>query len=224
MPSQKLLKRLALFVLVLGCLGFAVAAVVWLLQRQFDMTVQIALAFGVLGLAVAALLDPATPLTWLQGRQARYGSNVVLMSLAFAGILGILNYLVINGPVPADWKRKDLTQDQSNTLSAETLAAIKALPGPVKAVGFYTPSAVSQQDSAKRLTWSFRDPVEATVAAEIAREHLRGIGLLAPDATESLLSHHPFSAAPPVLDPDERLHPCIPPVLLVPDLYVSDWN
>ena len=177
MPSQKLLKRLAPVALILGCLGLLTAAVVWLLNRQFDSTVKIALAFGVLGLAVAALLDPETLLNFLRGRQARYGSNVVLMTVAFAGILVILNYLAVNAPLPAEWKRKDLTQDQTNTLSAETLTAIKAVPAPVKVVGFFSTSAASQRDSAKRLldqyqaasggkiTYEFHDPLgEPTLA------------------------------------------------------------
>jgi ABC-type uncharacterized transport system involved in gliding motility auxiliary subunit len=177
MPSQKLLKRLAPVAVILGFLGLLVAAVVWLLQRQFDSTVKIALAFGVLGLAVAALLDPETVLQWLRGRQVRYGSNVALMTVAFAGILLILNYLAVNGPLPAEWKRKDLTQDQANTLSSETLTAIKAVPAPVRVVGFFSTSAASQRDSAKRLldqyqtasngkiTYEFHDPLgEPTLA------------------------------------------------------------
>jgi ABC-type uncharacterized transport system involved in gliding motility auxiliary subunit len=171
MPSQNLLKRLAPIAVILCSLGLLVAAVVWLLQRQFDSTVKIALAFGVLGFAVAALLDPETVLSWLRGRQARYGSNVALMTVALAGILLILNYLAVNGPLPAEWKRKDLTQDQTNTLSSETLTAINALPAPARVVGFFSTSAASQQASAKRLldqyqtasngkiTYEFHDPL-----------------------------------------------------------------
>jgi ABC-type uncharacterized transport system involved in gliding motility auxiliary subunit len=172
MPSQKLLKQLVPLAIVLGFLGLAAAAVIWLLQRQFDMSVRLALAFGVLAFAVAVLLDPGTVLTWLQGRQARYGSNVVLMSLAFVGILGIVNYLIINGPLPTDWKRKDLTQDQSNTLSPETVAAIQALPAPVKAIGFFTASAVSQKDSAKRLL----DQYQALANGRFTSEYLDPVG------------------------------------------------
>ncbi len=182
MPSQKLLKRLAPVAVALGFLGLLAAAVIWLLQRQFDTSVKIALAFGVLGFAVAALLDPGTVSRWLRGRQARYGSNVVLMTLAVLGILGILNYLVDDtGLLPASWKRVDLTQDQTNTLSAETLAAIKALPAPVQAIGFFSTSAGSQRDSAKKLldqyqvasngkfTYEFHDPLgDPTLAREYA--------------------------------------------------------
>ena len=58
------------------------------------------------------------------GRQARYGSNAVIMSIAFAGILIIGNVLAYQNPVPV----ADLTEDQVNTLAPETLAAIQKLP------------------------------------------------------------------------------------------------
>jgi ABC-type uncharacterized transport system involved in gliding motility auxiliary subunit len=173
MASQKFLKSLAPIAVGLGVLGLLAAAVIWLLQRQFDMSVRLALAFGVLGFAVAALLAPETVLKWLRGRQARYGSNVVLMTVAFAGIVGIVNYLVISGPLPTEWKRKDFTQDQSNTLSAETLAAVKALPAPVKALGFYSTAVASQKDSAKRLLDQYQ---QAAAAGQFTYEFLDPVG------------------------------------------------
>ncbi len=168
----KSLKAFAPAGVVVGFCGLLAAAVIWLLNRQFDTSVRVALAVGVLGFALAAMFDPAAVLRWAQGRQARYGGNVVVMTIALGGILVILNYLVINGPIPPEWKRQDFTQDQANTLSPETLAAIKALPAPVKAIGFFSSSAGSQKESAKRLldqyqltagggkfTYEFHDPL-----------------------------------------------------------------
>jgi ABC-type uncharacterized transport system involved in gliding motility auxiliary subunit len=171
MSSLKSLKTWAVVALILGLGALLVAAVIWLLNRQFDNSVRIALAVGVLGLALALLFNPGAAQRWLQGRQARYGTNVVLMTLALVGILGIVYYLVLNGPLPPEWKHKDFTQDQSNTLSPETLAAIQQMPGAVKAVGFYSTNFASQEATTQKLlaqykaaakgnfTYEFHDPV-----------------------------------------------------------------
>jgi ABC-type uncharacterized transport system involved in gliding motility auxiliary subunit len=171
MSNLKSLKTWARVALIIGLGSLLVAVVIWLLNRQFDDPVRIALAVGVLGLALAALFNPGAVQRWLQGRQARYGSNVVIMTVALVGILGMAYYLVVNGPLPPEWKRKDFTQDQSNTLAPETLAAIKAMPTPVKVVGFYSTNFSGQRDSAQKLlaqyqtlskgklTYEFHDPV-----------------------------------------------------------------
>src|SRR5205814_1021930 len=88
------MKRYAPIAAVVGLLGLLVAAAVWLLQRQFNVYVQASLAVGLLGLAVAILLDPATIQTWAGRRQARYGGNVLIMVAALLGILIVANYLV----------------------------------------------------------------------------------------------------------------------------------
>ncbi|MGZ9226650.1 MAG: hypothetical protein ACXW4M_13950, partial [Anaerolineales bacterium] len=75
----------------------------------------------VLGLAVYALMEPDRVRRFFTGRQARYGSNSIIMILAFVGILVVGNILAFQNPVPIS----DLTEDDVNTLSPELLAAIK---------------------------------------------------------------------------------------------------
>lgn len=167
MPSFKSLKSLAPLGVIIGFGGLLVAAVIWLLNRQFDLSVKIALAVGVLGFALAVVFNPDAVLKWLGGRQARYGSNVALMTLAFIGILVIVNYLVINGPIPAEWKRKDLTQNQLYTLAPETVAAIQQLPAPVKAVGFYSVrNFSSERDTISKLLERYRVASKGTFTYE----------------------------------------------------------
>jgi ABC-type uncharacterized transport system involved in gliding motility auxiliary subunit len=80
------------------------------------------------------------------GRQARYGANAALMTLAFGGILVALNFVAYRNP--QQW---DATENQTNTLSEETLNALNALPAPVEVVGFYTVNTASQRENAERL-------------------------------------------------------------------------
>ncbi len=151
MMSEASLKRYAPFAAVLGLIGLLAAGVIWLLRREVDVAVQVSLAVGVLGLALALLFNPAAVQKALLGRQARYGGNVLVMVAALLLILVLAHYLARQNPQRWDW-----TEDQANTLSTETVTMLQALDQPVKAVGFYTPNAASQQNRARTLLESYR--------------------------------------------------------------------
>jgi ABC-type uncharacterized transport system involved in gliding motility auxiliary subunit len=68
------------------------------------------------------------------------------MTVFFIGILVMINYIVYKNP-----KRWDFTEDQTNTLAPETLDALKQLPQPVLAVGFYSAQNASARTSAEQL-------------------------------------------------------------------------
>ena len=104
-----------------------------------NLALQISLALIVLGLAAYALMTPDTVRQFLTGRQARYGSNALIMTVAFLGILIVANVLAYQNPsfLGAPW---DLTEDKSNTLAPETLQALATLPGKVHATAFYSTS------------------------------------------------------------------------------------
>src|SRR5512138_754483 len=90
------LRRFAWIGLVVAGLAAIVTAALVIVFHAFNLPVQISLAFFVIGLAVYVLLDPQRTREALTGRQARYGSNALLMTLAFAGIIIVINYLVNN--------------------------------------------------------------------------------------------------------------------------------
>ena len=99
----------------------------------------------ILGLATYAIMEPDRVRRLLTGRQARYGSNALIMSVAFLGILIVGNVLAFQNPVTL----ADLTEDNANTLSPELTAALKNLPEQVTATGFF--SAQSDTQSAEEL-------------------------------------------------------------------------
>lgn len=127
------LKQYAPWVAIVGLLGLIVAAILGIIQREFTTPVQVSLAVGILGLALAGLLNPEAVQGWLGTRQARYGGNVLVMTVAMFGIVGVLNYLAFKNPQQWDW-----SADQASTLAPETRDALKQLPQPVIAIGFYT--------------------------------------------------------------------------------------
>jgi len=88
----------------------------------------------ILGLAIYATLEPDRVRRFFTGRQARYGSNALVMSIAFLGILIVGNVLAQQNPV----KIADLTEDKVNTLSPELSAALESLPEKVTATGFFS--------------------------------------------------------------------------------------
>ncbi len=94
---------------------------------------QVSIALIFIGLAAYALMTPDTVRRFFSGRQARYGSNSLIMSLAFVGIVFAANYLAYQNP-----KSWDLTEDKTNTLAPETLKTLESLPQKVKATAFYT--------------------------------------------------------------------------------------
>jgi len=102
-----------------------------------NLALQISLALLAIGLLAYAIMSPDTVRRFLSGRQARYGSNSLIITLAFVGIIIVANMLAYQNPdfLGAPW---DLTADKTNTLAPETLQALATLPSKVTAVAFYT--------------------------------------------------------------------------------------
>ncbi len=167
-------RRFAPFGLVLSLIAAIAAVGFYLVQNKFDLYVQISLGLVVIGLALYAMLAPDRVRQLLTGRQARYGSNALVLSLAFVGIVVIVNYLVFQNP-----KRWDLTEDKQYTLAPETIAALESLEEPVEAKAFYTARLDTTRTkdlleqykyySKEKFSYTFIDPESDPVAAEQAQ-------------------------------------------------------
>jgi ABC-type uncharacterized transport system involved in gliding motility auxiliary subunit len=142
-------RRFASIGLYLAILAALASAGLFIVQRQFNLPLQIGLGLIVIGLAVFAILDPDRVRRTFTGRQARYGSNVLVMSIAFIGILGVINYLGNQYS-----KRWDLTADKTHTLAPETIKILQSLPQPVTVDAFF--SARIPSDTAKNLLEDFK--------------------------------------------------------------------
>ena len=142
-------RRFAPLGLYLALLAALAAAGLYIVQRAWNLPVQISLGLVVLGLALFALLDPDKVRQAFSGRQARYGSNALILTVAFIGVLVVVNYLVFKNS-----KRWDLTTDKEFTLAKETIERLKNLPEDVKATAFFTSNTSSE--SAKKLLDQFK--------------------------------------------------------------------
>jgi ABC-type uncharacterized transport system involved in gliding motility auxiliary subunit len=98
-------------------------------------------------------------------RTARYGSNALVLSIAFIAIIGALNFLGQRYHL-----RNDLTANKTFTVSDQTAKVLQSLKDPVQAIGFFTgDNPQGQQDAADRLreysritdklTYRFIDPL-----------------------------------------------------------------
>ncbi len=133
-------KRFAPWGLYLALAAALVAFGLYFVQREWNTAVQVALALTVLGLAAFALLDPDRVRRVLGSRQARHGTNTLVMGLAFVGILVVINLIGYQRA-----KRWDLTEDRTHTLAPETLDTLAAMPQPVEALAFFTARMPSAQ-------------------------------------------------------------------------------
>jgi ABC-type uncharacterized transport system involved in gliding motility auxiliary subunit len=88
----------------------------------------------ILGLAAYAIMEPERVRRFFTGRQARYGSNALVMTIAFLGILIVGNVLAFQNPKQV----LDLTEDNVNTLSPELTSALETLPETVTATAFFS--------------------------------------------------------------------------------------
>lgn len=166
-------RRFAPVGLYLALLAALASLGLYVVQRQMSLALQISLGLIVFGLALYALLDPDKVRQLLTGRQARYGSNALVLTLAFIGIVVVLNYLVQQNP-----KTWDLTEDKQYTLAPETLNTLKSLPENVTARAFYSQRTSTDAarelleqfklNSAGKFDYEFIDPEENPLAAEQA--------------------------------------------------------
>ena len=144
--------------------------------ETYRIVLQVSAAIVVLGLAIYAFLEPESVRSFLTGRQARYGSNALVMILAFVGIVFIANYLLATNDKlkELNW---DLTENKVNTLSIELTSAMENLPAEMTATGFFsqTPEDTARQlfDKMKaasngKFDYRFIDPVADPLAAKDA--------------------------------------------------------
>ncbi len=143
-------RRFAPLGLVISTIAVLVSIGLYVVFRRFDLAMQISLGFIVIGLALFALLDPARTRRILTGRQSRYGSNAIVLSLAVVGIIVVLNFIGFQNS-----QKWDLTEGKQFTLAPETLEILGKINQPVTAQAYFTKRANSE--SARSLLDQYKD-------------------------------------------------------------------
>ena len=112
--------------------ALAAGAARYLIWREMDVWAEGLLIGGVVLGALFILARPAQVRAALTGRATRYGSNAVVMSIAFVGILIGLNYLAGRYHY-----RYDATELKEHTLSPQSVRVLAELDEPVTIIGFF---------------------------------------------------------------------------------------
>jgi len=139
---------------------------------DYTIALEISAILVVLALAVYTVLEPGRVQKFFSGRQARYGSNALLVILAFSGIVILANYLASTLAL----KPLDMTEDKTNALSPEMINALQKMPGKVSAIAFYSPQYPTDDarkllnnlkaDSNGNFDYQFMDPVANPLEAK----------------------------------------------------------
>ncbi len=138
----------------------------------------VSLVLGVIGIALWPMLALSDFTEWMQGRQARYGGNTALVTVAFIGIL-VVGYVLIDR-ASLTW---DLTATGKYTLSDESREVIENVVvdggNPIHIVGFYSSQRYRQRENVELLlkryeeagqgliTYEFIDPDEEPTVANL---------------------------------------------------------
>jgi ABC-type uncharacterized transport system involved in gliding motility auxiliary subunit len=188
------LRRFAPIGLYLALIAALVSAGLFIVQREWNLYLQISLGCIILGLALFAILDPDRVRVAFTGRQAKYGSNALVMSLAFIGILVVLNYVGYKNS-----KRWDLTEEKQNTLAKETIDTLASLPQEVTAMAFFTgrtnsTTAKTLLDQYKfsgkgKFNYKFIDPEKDPLSAKNANVTVDGSVVLAMGDRKELVNN-----------------------------------
>ncbi len=159
----------------IGGLGLLLAGAFALVAGEFSVPSRLALAAGILLLGMYIAIDPAKAWGALRSRESVYGSNAVLISVVFIGIL-----VVVNVFANRFHQRWDLTAQRDFSLSDATLKQLRELPAPVHATAFFSGGLRDRQRtedllkeyearSEGSLTWemvdTFADPVRPRLEA-----------------------------------------------------------
>lgn len=142
--------------ILLGITRGFVSMQVFTVANVDNLNRAIFISAGIILLALSnyAIMEPDRVRRFVTGRQARYGSNALVMSVAFLLILGFINGIFTTPRFNLD-KTWDLTEDKINTLAPETLAALQTIPKPVKASAFFSQN--SNTEGATELLNKVRD-------------------------------------------------------------------
>jgi ABC-type uncharacterized transport system involved in gliding motility auxiliary subunit len=130
----------------LALAALAAGVVRYLIWHTLDAWAQGLLIGGAVLGVLFILARPAQVRAALTRRATRYGSNAVIMSIAFIGILILLNYLAGRYHY-----RYDATELKEHTLSPQSVQVLAEVDQPIAIVGFFTTNEDYQRETFQKL-------------------------------------------------------------------------
>ncbi len=112
--------------LLIGIVGF-----IW--QGGFSSFILVALAIGVLGIGLWAIMTPQDFTGFISGRKVLYGTSAVFSTLLLVGIAA-LAFVILQRAVLT----LDMTADQRFSLSETTMEVLRRIDADIQITGFYS--------------------------------------------------------------------------------------
>jgi ABC-type uncharacterized transport system involved in gliding motility auxiliary subunit len=161
------LEKISTYIAYFGGVALLSGLTLYAITQQLDTKVEALLAMGLALLGLYILAKPEEVKKFLVGRTIRYGSNALVMSVAFVGILALVNFLSNRHHY-----RQDLTANQQFSLSPQTIQVLQGLKEPIKLTAFFSEADPYQQEAKQgledllreytahtnKLTYEFIDP------------------------------------------------------------------
>lgn len=151
MEQRRLLTRaeIASGASIVGVIALILGGLIFLTTGEVSIPVFACVVIGAAGIGLWMWWDPGELQAWLAGRQTRYGTSSILITLIFIGLVAYGYVLVDRANITAD-----LTSIQRYSLNTPTLDTITQLSERgyrVRIVGFFSHNKLSEQESADLL-------------------------------------------------------------------------
>ncbi len=127
------LKRYSSLIAYGGLILLSVSLMAYIVAQRVEIWAQVALVVGAALLVLYLVVEAGRIHTSLTGRTARYGSNALLLSLAFVGIMVMVN--VLSARYYGRW---DVTASGQYSISEQTVNILQGLQEPVRVIGFFS--------------------------------------------------------------------------------------
>jgi len=120
---------------VVGVVAVVAGGIMFVSVEELENFSLSILILGAVLLFLGLVLSPRGVAIFLVGRQARFGTNVLIMSIAFFVIAVLVNFLLFRNP-----NRFDVTITRFFSLAPQTVSVLQDLEVPIRANAFYIES------------------------------------------------------------------------------------
>jgi hypothetical protein len=141
-----------------GALGLILAVFSFLLLGDLGLFTLIGVVVGVVGLAGWMILAPEDLRTTLGGRRTVHGTNSLLVSILFAGVMALAYVVAVTASVAVD-----LTGVGFYTLKPDVRPIVVGLSRPVQITAFYSRALLGQQSADEPVLRMFADAAPENV-------------------------------------------------------------
>ena len=175
--GSSIIRSYAWLIALIGLLIVIGSTIFYWMNQNWSARAEVGIGLGLVLLLGAVVLRPDVVRTVLAGRPVKYASNALVMTSAFVGIVGLINFLAVKYN-----QEYDLTENARFTLSEQTIKILEKLDRPVQVIGFFR-TGDPDKDRAEvflerssrytsYLNYEFHDPnVEPTLAQSYDLSH-----------------------------------------------------